>query len=280
MGFKIPQGYMFVNKLDTRTYISWRESGKSDVELIDMGLLVPIVVFAPPPAAPTAPFTAIKTDENLLLEGFPAPGSPIPLGYEFRPENGETYQDYRNDGWSNKTMVDAGYLVKVEIPPAVPPLPPEYEWPKWAAAIIRFQASGNLCYIGVRDQIESINSLVPALAPAPANYMHPGSKFSIVKQRINSNLTTADVSKYKHTVAVHGKELVRTIAIHGDCAWVITEGDNYKIVNVEDLKPVDIEKVDKRKKEEIMVELSKAGLDPKSSLESIVSKLIELGRLK
>lgn len=242
------------------------------------------------PTTPTGPFTpdvVIKTDENLLLEGFPTP-TPIPIGYEFRPQNGETYQDYLNHGWTTKQMIDVHYLVKVEIPPAAPagfpatvsPLPPEYEWPKWAAAIIRFQESGNLCYIGVRDQIESINSLVPALAPAPANYMHPGSKFSIVKQRINSNLTTVDVSKYKHTVAVNGNELVQTVAIHGQLAWVITEGGNNKIVYVEDLKPVDIEKVDKRKKEKIMVELSKAGLDPKSSLESIVSKLIELGRLK
>ena len=206
--------------------------------------------------------------------------TPIPIGYEFRPQNGETYQDYRNNGWTNKQMID-GYLVKVEIPPAPgtpPPLPPEYEWPKWAAAIIRFQNSGNLCYIGVRDQIQSINSLTSGVIAA--NQLHPGSKFSIVKQRINSNLTTADVSKCNHTVAVHGGELVQMVAIHGDCAWVITEGGKNTIVNVEDLKPVDIEQLDKRKKEEIMVELSKAGLDPKSSLESIVSKLIELGRLK
>lgn len=277
MGFKIPQGYMFVNKIDTRTYISWRESGKSDAELIDMGLLVPIVVFAPPPAAPTAP------------EILP------PHGYTFKPfkyqgVDIESVHTAIFKGFEFDQLMKDGHLVKDEwsipsyaspaAPATVSPLPPEHEWPKWAAAIIRFQESGNFCYVGVRDQIESINSLVSALAPAPANYMHPCSKFSIVKQRINSNLTTADVSKYKHTVAVHGKELVRTIAIHGDCAWVITEGDNYKIVNVEDLKPVDIEKVDKRKKEEIMVELSKAGLDPKSSLESIVSKLIEMGRLK
>ena len=68
--------------------------------------------------------------------------------------------------------------------------------------------------------------------------------------------------------------------MHGSVAWVITENGLNTLVMIDDLKPVDIKQSDRRKKEEIMGELSKAGLDPKSSLESIVSKLIEMGRLK